>query len=133
MSTNNALGEAKDYSVFVFNNHTQALSDSEGAVAVGNKATYTFYSVGSILAEYEGVSSTRNDLVVGKIVDITNGTNNSGNSVIQTLDAAVIRYSMINNNVSPRRPNLTKLDCPNDNNCIDFATAKAILLIYQII
>ena len=129
MSTNNALGVAKDFSIFVFNDHIQSSSNCEGAVAVGNRATYLDFSLGSYLPIYAGISTTRNDLVVGNIVDITRGTNFSGNSVIQTLDdSAVINYTMINNNINPPQPNLQKLDCPDDDNCIDFITTEINLI-----
>lgn len=129
MSTNNALGSAKDFSIFVFNDHTQSNSDCEGAIAVGNRATYLNYSLGSYLSTSEGISTTRNDLVVGNIVDITSGTNFSGNSIIQTLDeSAVISYTMTNNNISPPQPNLLKLNCPLDSNCIDFTANESNLI-----
>lgn len=129
MSTNNALGDAKDFSIFIFNNHTQSSVDCEGAVAVGNKATYVNLSLGSFLATSEGISTSKNDLVVGNFVDITGGTNFSGNSILQTIDdSAIISYTMTNNNVTPPQPNLMQLNCPVDDNCIDFTANQSNLI-----
>ncbi|REE70461.1 putative repeat protein (TIGR01451 family)/choice-of-anchor A domain-containing protein [Paenibacillus taihuensis] len=87
------LGVANDFNVFVFGNHKQSFVDSGGRVAVGGKATYDSYGIGSALP----VSQTRADLIVGDSMDITSGTNFSGNSVISPT-GTIIKYTMTNNN-----------------------------------
>ncbi|WP_164545502.1 DUF7507 domain-containing protein [Paenibacillus albus] len=87
------LGVANDFNVFVFGNHTQSFVDSGGRVAVGGNATYNSYGIGSSLP----VSQTRADLIVGGNMNITSGTNFSGNSVISP-SGTIINYTMTNNN-----------------------------------
>ena len=89
------LGVAKDFNIFVFNNHTQQSSDSEGRVAVGNEAKYSNYSIGSSNQLVE--SKDRYDLIVGKKLSATGGSNFKGNTAIGT-DGVVVEYTMTNNN-----------------------------------
>ena len=91
--TGSNLGVANEYNVFVLNNHYQSYSDAEGRVAVGNEAKYVGYGIGDKLSN----SKDRFDLVVGKKIDITGGTNFNGNTVIGT-DGTVVNYTMTNNN-----------------------------------
>ncbi|KMY43500.1 hypothetical protein AC622_04020 [Bacillus sp. FJAT-27916] len=89
------LGVAKDFNIFVFNNHTHQSSDSEGRVAVGNEAKYSNYSIGSSNQLVE--SKDRYDLIVGKKLSATGGSNFKGNTAIGT-DGVVVEYTMTNNN-----------------------------------
>lgn len=109
------LGTANDFNVFVFGNHTQSFVDSEGRVAVGGTATYRSYGVGSRLP----VSTTRADLIIGGNVDISQGTNFAGNTVISPT-SMVIQYTMTNNNGVPNQP---LIGTP-----IDFAAAEMFLM-----
>ncbi|GMK37364.1 hypothetical protein PCCS19_04170 [Paenibacillus sp. CCS19] len=93
------LGIANDFNVFVFTDHTQSSVDSEGRVAVGGKATYVNYGVGSSLP----VSQTRDDLIVQGEIDITSGTNFAGNTIIYPT-GTVTNYTMTNNNGVPNQP-----------------------------
>lgn len=93
------LGVANDFNVFVFTDHTQSSVDSEGRVAVGGKATYVNYGVGSALT----VSQTRDDLIVQGEIDITSGTNFAGNTIIYPT-GTVTNYTMTNNNGVPNQP-----------------------------
>ncbi len=89
---------ANDFNIYVLNDHTQSNVDSEGRVAVTNNATYSNYGIGNTLT----MSTTRPDLVVGGKINIMNGTNFNGNTVISNLNN-VIQYTMTNNNgVSPQ-------------------------------
>ncbi|MBD3919317.1 choice-of-anchor A family protein [Paenibacillus sp. PR3] len=93
------LGVANDFNVFVFTDHTQSSVDSEGRVAVGGKATYVNYAVGSRLP----VSQTRADLIVQGEIDIQSGTNFAGNTIIYPT-GTVTEYTMTNNNRVPNQP-----------------------------
>lgn len=93
------LGIANDFNVFVFTDHTQSSVDSEGRVAVGGKATYVDYGVGSALT----VSQTRDDLIVQGEIDITSGANFAGNTIIYPT-GTVTNYTMTNNNGVPNQP-----------------------------
>lgn len=97
MTTN--LGIATDFNVFVLNNDSESNVDSEGRVAVGGNAVFNNYSVGSKLP----LSKTRADLIVGGNMDISSGTNFSGNSIIST-SGMVYKYTMTNNNGVPNQP-----------------------------
>ena len=79
------LGEAKNFNVFAFGNHTGINSDTEGRIAVGNNAYYQSYGIGDKL----DLSTTRFDLIVGKSLFAENGTVFSGNTAIGT-DALVL-------------------------------------------
>ncbi|MFS0559057.1 choice-of-anchor A family protein [Brevibacillus sp. 179-C9.3 HS] len=98
MACNNFL-VANDFNVFVLGDHIQTNVDSEGRVAVGGNAVYNNFSVGAMLP----VSTTRPDLIVGGDMDISGGTNFSGNSVISST-GMVINYTMTNNNGVPDQP-----------------------------
>lgn len=84
---------ANYFNGFFFNNHIQSNVDSEGRIFVENLAQYTNYGVGSALP----VSLTRDDLIVGNEIDITGGTNHSGNTTIGT-SGIVTTYTMTNSN-----------------------------------
>ncbi len=87
------LGEAQDFNIYVLNDHKQSNVDCEGRVVVTNDAQYSNYGIGN-KTEF---STTRNDLIVGGTMDITNGTNFNGNTIIQD-SGNVIKYTMTNNN-----------------------------------
>ncbi len=93
------LGEAQDFNIYVLNDHEQSNVDSEGRVAVLNNAIYSNYGIGSRLTS----STTRNDLIVGGVMDITAGTNFNGNSVISDKNN-IIKYTMTNNNGITQQP-----------------------------
>lgn len=107
------LGIANDFNVFVFNNHYHSSSDSEGRVAVGNEAKYSNYGIGDKLPS----STDRYDLIVGKKIDITGGTNFAGKTAIGT-GGNVVNYTMTNNN---------GLQTPIVEDVIDFNAAYAEL------
>nr|WP_240546350.1 choice-of-anchor A family protein [Paenibacillus artemisiicola] len=108
------MGVANDFNVFVLGNHTQSFVDAGGRVAVGGKATYRGYGIGSAL----NVSATRADLIVGGSMDIIGGTNFSGNSVIAP-GGTIVNYTMTNNNgVLPQ---------PQTGTPVDFAAAGQYL------
>ncbi len=104
-----SLGTASYFNIFTLGNHIQSNTDAEGRVAVAGNAIYINYSIGNDLE----VSRTRADLIVGGNMDITGGTNFSGNSVIST-EGSVIRYTMTNNNGVQNQPLIQ--------NIIDFET-----------
>ncbi|MEK0313436.1 choice-of-anchor A family protein [Cohnella sp. 56] len=93
------LGSANDFNLFIFGDHTQSNVDSEGRVAVGGTATYANYGVGNTLP----VSTTRPDLIIQGNVNITNGTNFAGNTVVYPT-STVFNYTMTNNNGVPGQP-----------------------------
>ncbi|WP_308638311.1 DUF7507 domain-containing protein [Paenibacillus silvisoli] len=108
------LGVANDFNVFVLGDHAQSFVDAGGRVAVGGNALYNSYGIGSALP----VSQTRADLIVGGNMNITGGTNFSGNSVISTT-GTIVNYTMTNNNGVPGQPFRSNL--------IDFPAAAQYL------
>src|SRR5260221_11100039 len=64
------LGIADGYNGFVFRNYTGTNSDVEGALAAGNNASLTNFSVGASLPNSHGAV---NDLVVGNSLTYHNG------------------------------------------------------------
>ncbi|MGM9931044.1 SpaA isopeptide-forming pilin-related protein, partial [Pradoshia sp.] len=110
------LGIANDFNVFVFGNHTQMSSDSEGRVAVGKRAEYTNYGIGDKLTPS---AAGRNDLIVGEELYAEGGTNFNGNTVIG-VNGTIEKYTMTNNNgqKEPLREDVSGL----------FADAKADLI-----
>jgi choice-of-anchor A domain-containing protein len=72
------LGVANDYSAFVLHDVNLQYSDVEGRVAVGGNAKITGYAVGDHVANSNG---TRDDLIVGGNLDISNGQVFYGNTV----------------------------------------------------
>lgn len=102
--SNNVLGIAQDYNVFVLGNHMQSFSASEGRVAVGGNAIYNSYNIGSVLT----MSSTREDLIIGGSVDIIGGTNYNGNSVVSTT-STILEYSMTNSNGVTPQPRVSNI------------------------
>lgn len=93
------LGIANDFNLFIFGDHTQSNVDAEGRVAVGGTATYANYGIGDRLP----VSTTRADLIIQGNVNITNGTNFAGNTVVYP-SSTVFTYTMTNNNRVPGQP-----------------------------
>ncbi|WP_127529445.1 choice-of-anchor A family protein [Paenibacillus kobensis] len=113
------LGIANDFNVFVFGDHTQSFVDSEGRVAVGGNATYVSYGVGDKIP----VSTTRPDLIVQGNINISQGTNFSGNTIIYPT-GTVITYTMTNNNGVPGQP---LVDSPIDFNAVQQQLAQLSL------
>ncbi len=111
------FGVANDFNIFLFGDHKQSSVDVGGRVAVGGNAVYNNYSIGS----RQDVSKTRADLIVGGDTDITSGMNFSGRTILSST-GKVIRYTMINNNVSPARP------VYSTESLIDFAAEKQKLI-----
>jgi|GEM_PF-1091389 len=74
----NPLGIAQDYNMFVLNDMTESAVDTQGRVAVGGNATYLNYAVGAKLSNSNG---KRDDLIVGKFLNFTNGSVLNGNIV----------------------------------------------------
>jgi choice-of-anchor A domain-containing protein len=75
------LGVASNFSAFYFEDVNAYYSDIQGRVAVGGNASFTGYSVGDKLTNSHG---TRDDLIVGKSLDYTNGQVFNGNTVYGT-------------------------------------------------
>lgn len=74
------LGAANDFNVFVFGNHTQSGTDTEGRVAVGGNANYDNGSAGMTIASKRGGSTTDNLIVGGNYTNRYNSVN--GNTVV---------------------------------------------------
>ena len=72
------FGVASDFNVFVFGDMNEHSVDTQGRVAVGGNATYLNYAIGAALSNSKG---TRDDLIVGKKLDFTNGQVINGNIV----------------------------------------------------
>src|SRR5688572_30099827 len=72
------LGPANDYSAFILHDLNVFYSDVQGRVAVGGNAKITGYAVGDRLVDSDG---TRDDLIVGGNLDISNGQVFFGNTV----------------------------------------------------
>lgn len=108
------LGVANDFNFFVLGDHRQSNNSSEGRIAVGGNVVYRNYGIGNRLP----VSQTRNDLIVAGSVDIMQGSNFSGNTIISP-GSTIINYTMTNNNgVRPQ---------PLRGTPIDFAAAEQYL------
>ncbi len=75
------LGVASNFSAFYFEDVNAHYSDIQGRVAVGGNANFTGYSIGDKLTNSNG---TRDDLIVGKALDYTNGQVFNGNTVYGT-------------------------------------------------
>lgn len=96
MATN--FGLAKDYNVFVFGDLTLSNTDAEGRVAVGGNATLSNYGVGASISPLPP-ANTDPSFVIGGAVNVTNGSNASGNTVISPT-STVLNYTMGNPNGS---------------------------------
>ena len=94
MAFNFAL--ANDYNVFVFGNMNMSNTDAEGRVAVGGNVTLSNYGVGAGVVPLPP-ANTDPSFVIGGNVNVTAGSNASGNTVIDP-GSTVINYSMGNPN-----------------------------------
>lgn len=92
------FGIANNYNVFVLNNMTLSNTDAEGRVAVGGKATLINYGVGANISPLPPFGTDASFVVNGN-VDVINGSNASGNTVISPT-SNVINYTMGNPNGS---------------------------------
>lgn len=92
------FGIANNYNVFVLNNMTLSNTDAEGRVAVGGKATLINYGVGANISPIPPFGTDASFVVNGDI-DVINGSNASGNTVISPT-SNVINYTMGNPNGS---------------------------------
>ena len=120
MFTKEVFGQADEFSIFVFNNHSQDNGNCKGRVAVGNTATYKSYYIGESLVPQ---TTGRDDLIIGQYVNIIDGENKNGNSILQsTATGRVLSYTMKNLNVG--YPNLQTRDCSIESQCIDFQLVK---------
>jgi choice-of-anchor A domain-containing protein len=72
------LGAANDFSAFILHDFNAQYSDVEGRVAVGGNATITGYAIGDHAGNSHG---TRDDLIVGGNLNISNGQVFFGNTV----------------------------------------------------
>lgn len=90
------FGLANDYNVFVFGDLTMSNTDAEGRVAVGGNATLSNYGVGAGITPLPP-ANTDPSFVINGAVNVTGGSNASGNTVINP-SSNVINYSMGNPN-----------------------------------
>lgn len=90
------FGLANDYNVFVFGNMTLSNTDAEGRVAVGGNATLSNYGVGAGITPLPPASTDASFVIDGN-VNVTGGSNASGNTVINP-GSTVINYTMGNPN-----------------------------------
>jgi choice-of-anchor A domain-containing protein len=72
------LGIAGDFSAFVLHDATAFSSEIQGRAAVGGNASFTNYALGDALTNSQG---TRDDLIVGSNLTVTNGQVFNGNVV----------------------------------------------------
>lgn len=96
MATN--FGLANEYNVFVFDNITLSNTDAEGRVAVGGTATLSNYGVGAGISPLPP-ADTDPSFVIGGALNVSGGSNASGNTVISPT-STVINYTMGNPNGS---------------------------------
>ncbi len=92
------FGPANDYNVFVFDNISLSNTDAEGRVAAGGDATLSNYGIGAGISPLPP-AGTDPSFVVGGTLNVSNGSNASGNTVISP-DSTVIQYTMGNPNGS---------------------------------
>lgn len=90
------FGPANDYNVFVFGNMSMSNTDAEGRVAVGGNAVLSNYGVGAGITPLPP-ANTDPSFVVNGDVDVSAGSNASGNTVINP-GSTVINYTMGNPN-----------------------------------
>lgn len=86
------FGPANDYNVFVFDNISLSNTDAEGRVAAGGDATLSNYGIGAGISPLPP-AGTDPSFVVGGTLNVSNGSNASGNTVISP-DSTVIQYTM---------------------------------------
>lgn len=90
------FGVAGNYNVFVFQDINLSNTDAEGRVAVGGNATLLNTGVGSAIIPLPPFG-TDDTFIIGGDVNVTNGSNASGNTV-RSLTSTVINYTMGNPN-----------------------------------
>lgn len=92
------FGPANGYNVFVFGNLNLSNTDAEGRVAVGGTATLSNYGIGAGITPLPP-ANTDPSFVVGGNLDVSGGSNASGNTVISPT-STVLNYTMGNPNGS---------------------------------
>ena len=92
------FGPANDYNVFVFGNMSMSNTDAEGRVAVGGNAVLSNYGVGAGITPLPP-AGTDPSFVIGGDVNVSAGSNASGNTIISPT-STVISYTMGNPNGS---------------------------------
>ena len=90
------FGLANQYNVFVFGNMNMSNTDAEGRVAVGGNAVLSNYGVGAGITPLPPANTDASFVVNGDI-NVTAGSNASGNTVISP-DSTVLNYTMGNPN-----------------------------------
>lgn len=90
------FGLANDYNVFVFGNMSLSNTDAEGRVAVGGNATLSNYGVGASITPLPP-ANTDPSFVINGNVNVTAGSNASGNTVVNP-SSTIINYTMGNPN-----------------------------------
>ena len=90
------FGLANDYNVFVLGDMSLSNTDAEGRVAVGGNATLSNYGVGANITPLPP-ANTDPSFVIGGNVNVTAGSNASGNTVVDP-GSTIINYTMGNPN-----------------------------------
>ena len=90
------FGLANNYNVFVFGNLNLSNTDAEGRVAVGGNATLSNYGIGSNIASLLP-ANTDPSFVVNGDIDVSAGSNASGNTIINP-NSTITNYTMGNPN-----------------------------------
>ena len=90
------FGLANSYNVFVFGNLSLSNTDAEGRLAVGGAALLSNYGVGAGISPLPPFG-TDPSFVVGGSLNVTGGSNASGNTVLAP-GGTVIQYTMGNPN-----------------------------------
>lgn len=75
------FGLANSYNVFVFGDLSLSNTDAEGRVAVGGAALLSNYGIGANISPLPPFG-TDPSFVVGTSLNVTNGSNASGNTVL---------------------------------------------------
>ena len=90
------FGVANNYNVFVFGNLSLSNTDAEGRVAVGGNAVLSNYGVGAGILPLPP-ANTDASFVVDGAVNVTGGSNASGNTVVNP-NSTILSYTMGNPN-----------------------------------
>lgn len=90
------FGLANEYNVFVLGDMNLSNTDAEGRVAVGGNATLSNYGIGSGVIPLPP-ANTDPSFVIGGNVNVTAGSNASGNTVVNPT-STIINYTMGNPN-----------------------------------
>lgn len=90
------FGPANEYNVFVFGNMSLSNTNAEGRVAVGGNAVLSNYGIGASILPLPPANTDPSFVVDGNI-DVTAGSNASGNTVINPA-GTVVNYTMGNPN-----------------------------------